>query len=109
MSELGSAARILGMLGLAKRAGKLVAGTDAVIAAVASQKKPDLCVCASDASERTKKQLADKCAFYGVTLVTVASAKDELASALGKKDGQTSACAVCDRGMAEKIILLGKD
>ena len=67
MSEPARSARILGMIGLAKRAGYLLCGTDAVISSAASGKKPPLVVCASDASERTKKQLSDKCATYGVT------------------------------------------
>ena len=106
MSEPSNTPRILSMLGLAKRAGKLVCGTDAVIAAVTSPKKPDLVIAAADASERTKKQLADKCATHSVKLVFSGMKKDEIAPAVGKKDGQTSACAVCDRGMAEKIIFL---
>lgn len=106
-----SASRILGMIGLAKKAGKIVCGTDAVIEAITSgdpKRKPALTVCASDASERTKKQLADKCAYHSVTLITVDVTKDELALSVGKKDGQMSACAITDRGIAEKIILLGK-
>ena len=106
MSEPARSARVLGMIGLAKRAGYLLCGTDAVISSAASGKKPPLVVCASDASERTKKQLSDKCATYGVTLAVIPCTKDELARYAGKKDSQLSAAAVCDRGMAEKIIIL---
>lgn len=106
MSDLTSLDRALGMLGLAKRAGYLVCGTDAVISAVASKKKPALVVCASDASDRTKKQLSDKCATYEVAYMEVPCEKDILARSIGKKDSQISAAAVCDRGMAEKIIIL---
>lgn len=106
MSDLSSLDRALGMVGLAKRAGYLVCGTDAVISAVASKKKPILVVTAADASERTKKQLSDKCATYGVTYMEIPCAKDILARAVGKKESQISAAAVCDRGMADKIIIL---
>lgn len=93
---------ILNMLGLAKRARKLSVGTDAVLDAVRSGKAP-LAVIASDASERTRKQIGDKCAFYGVTLVSLEADRSALAASLGSKDGQISACAVTDRNMAKKI------
>lgn len=106
MSNLTSLDRAIGMLGLAKRAGYLVCGTDAVISAVTSKKKPALVIAAEDASARTKKQLSDKCATYEVAYVEIPCEKDILARAVGKKDSQISAAAVCDRGMAEKIIIL---
>ena len=92
----------LRMLGFAKRARKLAVGTDASLNAV-RKGKAALVALASDASERTRKQVADKCAFYGVTLVVLEADRSALAEALGSKDGQTSACAVTDRGMAIKI------
>ena len=97
---------ILRMLGLARRSRSLVCGTDAVIAAVRSAKKPAIVVAASDGSERTKKQLFDKCAFNGVPLVSIEADRATLAAALGDKNGQTSACAVTDRNMAKKIDIL---
>ena len=95
-------AAALRMLGFAKRARKLAVGTDASLNAV-RKGKAALVALASDASERTRKQVADKCAFYGVTLVVLEADRSALAEALGSKDGQTSACAVTDRGMAIKI------
>lgn len=106
MSEVSTLDRALGMIGLAKRAGYLVCGTDAVISSVTSKKKPALVIASSDASERTKKQLSDKCASHGVKYLVISCEKDALARAIGKKDSQISAAAVCDRGMAEKIIIL---
>lgn len=97
---------ILGMLGLAARSRRLVAGTDAVIAAVRSKSKPYIAAVASDASERTRKQLADKCAFNGVTLITLDATRAELAAAVGKKNAQCSACAVTECNMAKKIDIL---
>lgn len=106
MSDLTNLDRALGMLGLAKRAGYLVCGTDAVISSVTSKKKPALVVCASDASDRTKKQLTNKCATYEVAYMEIPCDKDVLARSVGKKDSRISAAAVCDRRMAEKIIIL---
>ena len=92
-------AAILRMLGLARRARKLAVGTDAAIDAARSGKAA-VVVLASDASERTKKQIGDKCASHGVTLIRLEADRQTLAASLGSKDGQTSACAVTDRNMA---------
>lgn len=94
---------ILRMLGLARRSRSLLCGTDAVISAVRSPKKPALVLAAADASPRTKKQLSDKCATYGVKLHILDADKTALAAAMGDKHGQCSACAVTDRNMANKI------
>lgn len=101
-----SARAILNMLGLAARSRRIVVGTDAVIAAVRSKVKPYVAAVASDASERSRKQIADKCAFNGVTLITLAASRAELAAAVGKKNAQCSVCAVTDRNMAKKIDIL---
>lgn len=98
-------AAVLRMIGLARRARKLAVGTDAVLDAVRSGKTA-VALVASDASERTKKQVGDKCAFHGVTLIKLEADRRSLAAALGSKDGQTSACAVTDRNMAIKILSL---
>lgn len=106
MSESSFLERALGMIGLAKRAGKLIVGSDAVISSVASRKKPYVVLVPSDASDRTKKQLADKCSFYGVQCIELPCDRETLARFVGKKESQISAAAVCERGMAEKIIIL---
>lgn len=97
---------ILRMLGLAARSRRLVAGTDAVITAVRRKPGPHIVVAAGDISERTKKQLTDKCAFYEVPLIILGVSRAELAAAIGKKNAQCSACAVTDCGMAKKIDIL---
>ena len=96
-------AAILRMLGLARRSRSIVCGTDQVLSAVRSAKKPAIVLVASDASERTKKQLSDKCAYYGVTIALFDADRASLAAAIGDRNGQTSACAVTDRNMAKKI------
>jgi len=106
MAELTNNERILGMIGLARRAGKLVMGTDAVIQTVQSKKPPFLVVAVSDASDRTKKQITDKCTFHGVRLIILDESGDTLAHFAGKKETALSAVCICDRGMAEKIISL---
>lgn len=57
--------KILGMIGLAKKAGKAVSGETLCLAAV-KEGKARLLIIACDASENTKKQMKNSCEFYGV-------------------------------------------
>lgn len=97
---------ILSMLGLAARSRRLVVGTEAVLSAVRSKAKPHIVVAASDISDRTRKQLTDKCAYYGVRLIFPDADRAALAAAVGKKNAQCSACAVTDSNMAKKTDIL---
>lgn len=98
--------KILGMIGLAKRAGKLVCGTDAVLTAASSKKKPFLILASADASSRTKKQLTDKSAFYRISFLEIPIGKEALASSVGKRNSLVSAAAVMERAFADQIISL---
>ena len=71
-----------------------------------SARKPQLVIAADDISERTKKQLSDKCAHYGVKLLIISAGRDALASAIGKKTSFVSAAAVTDGSFAEQISFL---
>ena len=78
---------LLHALGLCARARALVMGTPMVCDAMRTAKKPTLVLVASDASDNTKKRLADKCAYYGVPLVTLPQISTDLAHAVGKASG----------------------
>ena len=85
------------MLGIAKRAGVLTLGTDAVLAAVAAG-KAGLVLLDSGASENTKKKLRDSCAFYGAALRETQA--DRLGFAVGKPGRMSAAVAagpLCDK------------
>ena len=75
--------RTLLSLGLARRAGQLITGTDMVCDALAAG-KVRLVVRAGDVSENTKKKLTDKCGFYGVPLLGLCAGGEALARAVGK-------------------------
>lgn len=78
-------ARLLGTLGLCRRARQLVTGTDMVCLALRDPKsKPRLVVEAADTSGNTHKKLADKCATYGVPLYRLKADGATLARAVGK-------------------------
>ena len=88
----------LGAIGLCRKAGKVIVGTDAVCEALRGKNKPCAVFAANDASENTAKRLRDKCGSYGVPLYVVPADGEELAHALGKS-AKTAAVAVTDENL----------
>ena len=89
---------LLGAVGLCRKAGKLIVGTDAVCEALREKKKPCGVLAAADVSQNTAKRLRDKCATYGVPLVFISAGGEALAAAIGK-GAKTAAVAVTDEGL----------
>ena len=92
------------MLGFARRAGKLIIGTELCCRAMAEhgEKKPKLIAAASDISDGTKKKILTKAAFYQIDAVILPLTM----AGLGKQIGKTAppACvAVTDVRFAEEI------
>ena len=75
--------KIVGMLGLAMRAGKLVVGMEQVSLAIAKG-RVFLVIASTEASAGTKKKLRTKCEFYGVKLINLDIEIGELGRILGK-------------------------
>lgn len=75
--------KVLGILGLAKRAGALAIGTNSVLESV-RKGKALLVLIASDASSNTQKQLTDKASFRNVPVQTLPFDMAELGHAIGK-------------------------
>ena len=92
--------KVLGMIGLARRAGRLYAGGDVVREAIKSR-RAKLVIVAADASEGTKKTIADSCRFYETEYIEYSDKKS-----LGKCIGREScaAAAVGDSGMAGALM-----
>ena len=88
------------MLGMAKRAGKTVTGTDGVLNSVKSGKS-FLVIMASDASDNTKKQIPDKCRSYNVRLITNAD-RDTISKMTSTEN--SAAVSIIDRGLADAIF-----
>ena len=91
---------ILSMLGLAKRAGKVVSGEFSTEKAV-KEKKAKLVIIALNASDNTKKLFTNKCTFYNVPFF-MHSDKDSLGHALGQE--MRTSVAVLDEQFAKAII-----
>ena len=91
--------KAVALLGLATRAGKTLAGEVQVMEAI-RKRKAALVIAASDASDNTRKAVADKCGYYGIPVLIYAD-KDSLGRYTGR--GYTAIAAVTDRGFAAKI------
>ena len=94
--------RLLGAVGLCKRAGKLICGVPLICTELRKSSQVLLVLMASDASENTKKKLRDKCNFYGVKLVELPCTADELAAAVGK-DAPIGAVAITDAKLLQAV------
>ena len=95
--------RVLNMLGLCMRAGKLISGEKAVVQAV---RMGAACVVLLDggAAANAEKDISDACAYYEVPLIRTEA--DELGYAIGKPGRM--AAAVTDPSMADRILELWK-
>ena len=91
--------RILSMLGLAARAGKIASGEFSTEKAVKSG-SAFLVIVSEEASENTKKMFHDKCSFYQVPIYQYA-AKEALGNAIGKQF--RASLAVLDEGFAKSL------
>lgn len=91
--------KILSLFGIAAKAGKLACGSFAVEKAVKAGKACYVIV-TEDASDNTKKDFHDMCAWYHVPLMFYSS-RGELGHALGK--GERVVAAITDSGLAEAV------
>lgn len=91
--------RVLSMLGIAAKAGKVVSGEFATENAVKAA-KAFLVITAADASENTAKKFRDMTNFYHVPLV-VYGTKETLGGCIGKD--YRSSLAVTDEKLAKAV------
>ena len=100
MNNTGSnPGKLLGTLGLAMKAGKLVSGEFMTERAIQSG-EARLVVVADDASPGTKKKFTDSCTYYRVPILYLAD-KETLGRAVGKHE--RASLAVTDEGFASSI------
>lgn len=92
--------KVLSLLGLSVRAGKVASGEFAAETAVKNGKAA-LVIVAEDASANTKKLFHDKCSFYEVPFFEYGT-KESLGHAIGKEF--RASVAVLDTGLANAII-----
>ena len=92
--------KIIGLLGLATRAGKVIFGYELVEKSIQNNKAKIVFVENIDSSNH--KQIKNKCSYYNVALVETFSS-DEISKATGKK---TKIVSIIDEGFKEAIIKL---
>ena len=94
-----SPTKVLGTLGLAMKAGKLVSGEFMTERSI-KDGEAKLVIIADDASPGTKKNFSDSCKYYHVPIIFICD-KETLGGAIGKQ--MRASLAVTDEGFAESI------
>ena len=99
--------KFLFMLGLCRKAGKLIIGTDLVTKSLPS-KKAYLVIYTSDASSNTEKKVTDKCKYYGTECIKAPFDSFEVSSAIGK-DGAICTLGITDLNLASQLKALAME
>jgi ribosomal protein L7Ae-like RNA K-turn-binding protein len=94
--------RFLGLLGLAKRAGRTVTGAPLIFTAMRTKRPPCLVLVAEDASDGAKKKLRTKCEFYKIESHMLPIGAGDLGHAVGKLSA-IGAVAITDKSLCEMI------
>lgn len=92
--------KVLSMIGLATKAGKVTSGEFSVEKAVKSG-KAYLVIVADDASDNTRKMFTNMCTFYEVPIFFYGS-KETLGNAMGKET--RASLAILDTGFKDAIV-----
>ncbi|HAN21754.1 MAG: hypothetical protein A2Y15_00380 [Clostridiales bacterium GWF2_36_10] len=82
--------KLLGVLGLANKAGALEVGTNNVLNSIKNE-KAKLVILAADISENTKKLLTDKANYRNIKMLSLPVSMEEFAHVLGKKSTSSAA------------------
>ena len=104
MAEIRDIKRVHGMLGLAMKAGKVVIGTEQVIAFL-QKKRLKLVLLSGGSSDGTKKKISSKCEYYSVLLREILIQTDELGTLLGKTY-TPAVVGITDENFSKAIINL---
>ena len=94
--------RLMNLLGLARKAGKLELGGEAVKQAV-RRRRAKLVLMSADLSENTAGAVAREAEKYGVRTAALPAGMDAVQAAVGKRAG---AIAVTDSGFAQALLKL---
>ena len=92
--------KLYGSIGLATKASKIVAGTDACIESI-ENKSVKLILIAKDASDRTKKIFKEKCNSSNIPIYEICEI-ESLSRACGKLN--KAVIGIKEKGFAESII-----
>ena len=99
--------KFLSMLGLSRRAGEAIIGTDLVTKALPS-KKVKVVFFSANSSANTEKRITDKCAFYNVKCVKIDTESFKIGKALGK-DGGVCVVGIKSDNFSKQLLLLAEE
>jgi len=100
VKETANIKQLLFRIGLAKKAGALIAGADMVCESIRKGKIVSV-ISSTDVSDNTVKKISDCCRYYGVRLIVCEASKEELGMAIGKP---FAACVgITDKNLSELI------
>ena len=108
LESLQKRKKFAGLLGIAKKAGRVIAGTNMVtdsIRAGSASKCPQAVFLASDVSENTRKRITNCCTYYEIPLHPVPLTIAEIGDAIGKS-GSVSAVGITDAGLCDALVKL---
>lgn len=97
--------KVKGLIGIAKKAGKIVSGSEQTVDSVRSakgNKGVKLLLCSADASQNTLKRIRNCSEYYKVPMDILSIDKNELAHITGYS-GELSVIGVTDAGFAKAI------
>jgi ribosomal protein L7Ae-like RNA K-turn-binding protein len=108
LEQLQKKKKFAGLLGIAKKAGRVIAGTNLVTDAVRSgspSKCPYGVFLASDVTDNTRKRITNCCTYYEVPLYEIPLTIAEVGDAIGKSCS-TSAVGITDPGLCDALVKL---
>ena len=93
--------KLFSLLGIARRAGRLSLGHDAVIQSIVKN-EAKLCLCSNEASARLRREIGHACSFEGkrIPFIVVDCGSEALSRAVGQK---ITVLSVNDDGFAEAM------
>ena len=97
--------KVLNLLSIAQRSGRIVSGGFMTEKAVKSHQAA-LVILAADASENTKKKFQNMCTFYRVPVIEL-SDTESLGHCIGRSE--RSSLAVTDEGLANAVLAQTED
>ena len=94
--------KILSLFGLARRAGRLAPGHDAVVESIVKN-RAKLCVLCLEASERLEREIRHACPYEGknIPVIRAGFSAGELSKAIGTK---AAVISVNDEGFSKKLL-----
>lgn len=94
--------KILSLMGICRKAGKITLGNDAVIESM-QKHKAKLIIITSDVSKNTEKGVLSQAELHHTKIITVNRTKEEVGIAIGK---YCAVVSIDDSGFANKLSKL---